>query len=98
MTPKAYLLYKILLIACLIALLICWSHEALADEPLTIQIVQASGGLNVRSAPTTDAPDVYLLDDCETVIVLARMDGWSLVGKNVGDHSPIGWVKSDYLR
>lgn len=98
MTPKAYLLWKILATACLITLLLCAIHDALADETLTLATVQARGGLNVRSAPAPGADAVYLLDDCETVIVLARMDGWAMVGKNIGDHDPIGWVNAAYLR
>ena len=98
MTPKAFPVWKILATACLIALLLCAIHDALADETLTLATVQARGGLNVRSAPDPGADAVYLLDDCETVIVLARMDGWALVAKNNGEHTALGWVCGDYLR
>ena len=98
MTPKAFLLWKILATACLLVMLVCAIHDVLAEEPMTLATVQARGGLNVRSAPTHSADAVYLLDDCETVILLARMDGWALVGKNIGDHAPIGWVKGEYLK
>lgn len=98
MTLKAFLLWKILATACLIALLLCAIHDALADEMLTLATVQARGGLNVRREPTTESPAVYLLEDCTTVVVLENQNGWSLVGYNSPPHAKLGWVRADYLK
>lgn len=44
-------------------------------DAMTLKIVQASGGLNVRTAPGVEAQAVYMLDDCETVVVLEERNG-----------------------
>ena len=67
-------------------------------DALTVRQVQARGGLNVRTEPSVEAKAVYLLDDCETVIVLEWLDGWALAAKNTPPHNPIGWVCADYLK
>lgn len=91
---KALLLYKVLCVACVLTLVACFVVDALALE---VRIVQAVGGLNVRQEPDISSRIVYLLDDCETVIVLEERCGWMLVAKNCGDHRPIGWACADYL-
>ena len=62
-----------------------------------VKLVQARGGLNVRSAPSIEAKAIYLLDDCTTVVVLEEANGWSRVAFNTPPHTEIGWVCSDYL-
>ena len=97
---KDKLLKALVLIAALIltAGIISLASEAKAREIRLVRIVQARGGLRVRREPTTDAPAVYLLEDCTTVVVLDRHDGWSLVGYNSPPHSALGWVCADYLK
>jgi len=94
---KALFTFKLLVALCLITAIACLAAEGLA-EPYTVRIVQASGGLNVRSEPTTSARAVYLLEDTETVVVLEWRDGWALVAKNSPPHWAIGWVCGDYLK
>ena len=67
-------------------------------DALTVRQVQARGGLNVRAEPRVEAKAVYLLDDCETAVVLEWRDGWALVAKNTPPHRAIGWVCGDYLK
>lgn len=85
-------LVSVLLILAVLALAVAYA------DGWTVKLVQASGGLNVRKEPNIHAKAVYLLDDCETVIVLEERDGWALVAKNNGDHLPLGWVCADYLK
>ncbi len=67
-------------------------------DAMSLKIVQASGGLNVRQEPTIESKAIYLLDDCETVVVLEWRDGWAMVAKNTPPHSVLGWVCGDYLK
>ena len=96
MSDKALFIIKIIFTLGLITSM-CALAIGSADA-MTLRIVQASGGLNVREAPTTEAKAVYLLDDCETVIVLEWRDGWALVAKNTTPHRAIGWVCGQYLK
>lgn len=82
---------------CALALICAVCALALASNA-EVLLVQARGGLNVRDSPSIEAKIVYLLDDCETFIVLDRVDGWTLVAKNKGSHEALGWVCSDYLK
>lgn len=95
MNDKALFTAKLIITLAIIAGL---CSLALGADAMTVRLVQAKGGLNVREAPSMQAKIIYLLDDCETVIVLDRVDGWTLVAKNKGDHQPLGWVCSDYLK
>ena len=88
---KTLTLLAWLIIICVVA------SNALA-EPLRLKSVQASGGLRVRREPDINSTAVYLLEDTETVIVLFELGEWTLVAKNCGDHAPIGWACSEYLR
>lgn len=88
---------RLLVLLCAIVLAACMAVDAMADG-LTVRIVQARGGLRVRDTPSADGRTVYLLEDCETVIVLGWYDGWAQVAKNNGDRHPIGWVCGDYLK
>lgn len=79
--------------------IIAWiCSMALGADAMTVRLVQAKGGLNVREAPSMQAKIIYLLDDCETVIELDRAYGWALVAKNKGSHEALGWACSDYLK
>lgn len=97
MKCKALLLYKILLTVCVLVLAACFAIDAMA-EALTVRIVQASGGLNVRTGPGAEYKPVYLLDNCETVIVVREQDGWALVTKNHSRGVELGWVCEEYLK
>lgn len=88
---------KILAVAVVLAMFACMAADALAD-PIKCKSVQASGGLRVRQEPYIDSRVVYLLEDTETVIVLIEAGEWTLVAKNIGDHAPLGWACSDYLK
>ena len=67
-------------------------------DAMTLKIVQASGGLNVRAEPSVEAKAVYLLENCETVVVLEERQGWALVAKNLPPHGVLGWACADYLK
>jgi len=97
MDSKPMFLYKLLVAACVLTLAVCLAADAMA-EPLRVLIVQARGGLNVRASPGIDAKAVYLLDDCETVVILEEQDGWALVGKNIAPHAVLGWACMEYLK
>ena len=56
---------------CALALICAVCALALASNA-EVLLVQARGGLNVRESPSIEAKIVYLLDDCETVIVAGR--------------------------
>lgn len=88
---KTLTLLAWLIIICVVA------SNALA-EPLRLKSVQARGGLRVRREPDINSTAVYLLEDTETVVVLFELGEWTLVAKNRGDHAPIGWACSEYLR
>lgn len=95
---KPLFTFKLLVTLCILVLVVCLAADALA-EIYEVRIVQASGGLNVRKEPALDARAVYLLGDCETVLVLEWRDGWALVAKNTNRSGlPLGWVCGDYLR
>lgn len=94
---KADLVFKVLTVACLVAMMVLIIADALA-EPVSFKIVQARGGLNVREYPRPDARAVYLLDDTEVVAVLGWLDGWAEVAKNRAPFIPLGWVCGDYLK
>lgn len=93
---KAMLACKLLVKLAILVALICLATDALS-EVLDVRIVQASGGLNVRKEPCVESQPIYLLEDCETVVVLYEQDGWALVGKNTPPHGAIGWACVDYL-
>lgn len=97
MDSKPMFLFKMMAVACVLVMIVCLAADALA-EPMRVKSVQASGGLRVRREPSINANVVYLLEDTETAIILAEADGWSLVAKNNGEHSPLGWACSDYLK
>ena len=88
---KTLTLLAWLIIICVVA------SNALA-EPMRLKSVQASGGLRVRKEPDINSKAVYLLDDTETVVALFELGEWTLVAKNTGDHAPIGWASSQYLK
>lgn len=88
---KTLTLLAWLIIICVVA------SNALA-EPLRLKSVQASGGLRVRQEPDINSKAIYLLDDTETVIVLFELGEWTLIAKNIGDHAPLGWACSQYLK
>ena len=52
----------------------------------------------MRQQPEITGKVVYLLDDTETVIALLNIGEWTLVAKNNGDHVPLGWASSQYLK
>lgn len=97
MGSKPIFLFKVLTTVCILTLIACLAVDAMA-ETLNVRIVQASGGLNVRSGPGTEHTPVYLLDNCETVIVVQEQDGWALVSKNHSRSVELGWVCLDYLK
>lgn len=86
----------IALLALLLAVLL--AADALAMETITLLQVNASGGLNVRQEPSTEAWIIYTLPDRETVSALDVCDGWTLIGRNYAPLVPFGWVCSDYLK
>ena len=65
---------------------------------MEVRQVTAHGGLNVRAEPRIEAKTVYLLEETEVVIVHEWQHGWALVGKNIGNHHPLGWACGDYLK
>lgn len=93
---KALILLKLLIPALLILCILALA--AANGECWTVKLVQASGGLNVREKPDIRSKVVYLLENCETVIVLEENSGWAIVARNNGDHLPLGWVCADYLK
>ena len=96
MSDKALFTIKMVLALGLLAALCAL---AVGDaEALTVRIVQASGGLNVRESPSVDSKSVYLLDNCQTVVILEQRDGWALAARNTYPHTTLGWVCSDYLK
>ena len=97
MTDKALFTFKLLAVLCIITLVACMAVDALA-EPIRLKSVQASGGLRVRQEPDRNSKPVYLLEDTETVIALFELGEWTLVAKNTGDHVPLGWACSQYLK
>lgn len=97
MTDKALITIRIIFTLALIASL-CALAVGDANAIMQVKLVQARGGLNVRKAPGIESQPVYLLEDCETVVVLGEQDGWVLVGKNTPPHGAIGWVCGDYLK
>jgi hypothetical protein len=94
---KAFQLFRILAV-CLVATLVCCVVVDAGAAPVQCKIVQASGGLRVRSEPDINSRVVYMLDDTEIVVVLLELEEWTLVAKNSGDRTPIGWACSEYLR
>lgn len=97
MSDKASFTIKLIFTLAVIAGLCAMAADSYA-EPITVMIVQASGGLNVREEPSVDSQSTYLLEDTETVIVRGWHDGWALVAKNNGAHTVLGWVCGDYLK
>lgn len=93
---KAMLALKLLVTLAILVAIICLAADAMS-EVLDVRLVQASGGLNVRKEPCIESRPIYLLEDCETVVVLDEQNGWALVGKNTPPHGAIGWVCVDYL-
>lgn len=89
---------KLLLVLVLIAAVACMAPTSQAEEWLSVKIVQARGGLNVRAAPDASAKPVYLLEDTETVFVLEEWNGWARVAKNISPDMVLGWVCGDYLK
>ena len=94
---KPIFVFKILVTACVLALIACLAVDALS-EGLCVKIVQARGGLHVRSDPNADASIIYLLEDATTVIVLEYSNGWYRVAYNTPPHVELGWACGDYLR
>ena len=97
MTEKSYFLILIAIILIGFLIIALAANTACAEE-LNVRIVQASGGLRVRDSPSISGNQVYLLDECETVVVYGWQDGWALVGKNIAPHNTLGWVCGEYLR
>lgn len=91
-------IFTIKLLLVLIAAVACMAPTSQAEEWLSVKIVQARGGLNVRTDPNAEAKPVYLLEDTETVLVLEERDGWTLVAKNISPDMVLGWVCGKYLK
>lgn len=98
MNDKALFTLKLLFMLALIVAIACMALDSQAEEWLTVKIVQARGGLNVREQPSPEAKATYLLNDTETVIVLEWRDGWALVAKNINPDMVLGWACGDYLK
>lgn len=96
MNDKALFTAKLLFTLALIAGL-CALATAEAEWFESRQVT-AHGGLNVRAEPCIESEAVYLLEETEVVVVHEWRHGWALVGKNIGDHRPIGWACGDYLK
>ena len=92
------LVTSLLILALALIIAISCANSARADGSLHVMLVQASGGLRVRDTPRLNGKQVYLLDDCETVVVYGWRNGWALVGKNIAPHARLGWVHGDYLK
>jgi hypothetical protein len=96
-TDKGLVAFLLILVLVLIIAISC-ANSARADSSRHVMLVQASGGLRVRDTPHLNGKQVYLLDDCETVVVYGWRNGWALVGKNIPPHARLGWVCADYLK
>ena len=98
MTKKEKAAFYITIGLLVLLLTVLVTADALAMEPITLLQVNASGGLNVRQDPSLDAWILYTLPNRETVSVLDKCDGWTLIGRNYAPLVPFGWVCSDFLR
>ena len=98
MTRKEQTAFRITIALLALLLAVLLAADALAMETITLLQVNASGGLNVRQEPGTEAWIIYTLPDRETVSALDVCDGWTLIGRNYAPLVPFGWVCSDYLK
>lgn len=90
--------FKTMIFLLILLAAVILAADALAMETITLMQVHASGGLNVREFPSTDAWIRWTLEDRETVSVLDVSDGWTLIARNFAPFTPFGWVSSDYLK
>lgn len=98
MKDNAGCIVRLLFMLALIVSFVCLTLTAQAAELPPLKIVWASGGLNVRESPNTEARATYLLENTETVFVIEWQNGWALVAKNVSTDMILGWVCGDYLK
>ena len=98
MTKRELNAFKAMIFLLILLAAVILAADALAMETITLMQVHASGGLNVREFPSTDAWVIYTLDNRETVSVLEESNGWALIGRNFAPFTPFGWVCSDYLK
>lgn len=101
MNSHDYFVFECILAVVLVLMLVAtivFAPPAGAEPLMEVRIVQARGGLNVRAAPDLAASTVYLLDNCQTVVVVGKLDGWALVAGNAAPYAEIGWVWAEYLK
>lgn len=83
----------------LVGLLVIAFIDTAYGETYSVYMVDAEGGLNVRTGPGTDYHVSFGLCNEAEVVVVDTVDNWALVNFRslMGRREPFGWVCMDYL-
>jgi uncharacterized protein YgiM (DUF1202 family) len=83
----------------LVGLLALMFVDTASAETYSVYMVDAEGGLNVRTGPGTDYRVIFGLCDEAEVVLVDTVDNWALVNHRslIGKREPFGWVCMDYL-